>query len=47
MDGIEVLSKIKEIDTESSVVMITAYGSITTAVEAMKKRSTGLFVKAL
>jgi len=36
MDGIEVLKRIKGIDNDASVVMITAYGSIGTAIEAMK-----------
>ena len=45
MDGIEVLSRIKEMDPEISVVMITAYGSITTAVEAMKKGASDYLLK--
>jgi DNA-binding NtrC family response regulator len=36
MDGIEVLRKIKEIFPEVGVVMITAFGDIETAVNAMK-----------
>ena len=36
IDGIETLSKVKEIDSEALVVMITAYGEITTAVKAIK-----------
>jgi len=36
MDGIEVLKQIKDIDQDITVVMITAYGSVATAVEAMK-----------
>lgn len=35
-DGIEVLSKVKEIDPEMSVIVMTAYGTVETAVEAMK-----------
>ena len=37
MDGIEVLSRIKEKSPDQAVMIITAYGSIETAVEAMKK----------
>jgi two-component system response regulator HydG len=37
MDGIEVLAKIKEIQADATVIMITAHGSIQTAVEAMKR----------
>ncbi|MCX5881436.1 MAG: response regulator [Deltaproteobacteria bacterium] len=36
MDGIELLSRIKEKQPEAAVVMMTAHGSIQTAVEAMK-----------
>ena len=45
MDGIEVLARIKEIDPEIPIVMITAYGSITTAVEAMKKGASDYLLK--
>lgn len=37
MDGLEVLAKIKEAQTDATVIMITAHGSIKTAVEAMKR----------
>jgi two-component system response regulator HydG len=37
MDGIEVLAKIKEVQADATVIMITAHGSIQTAVEAMKR----------
>jgi len=37
MDGIELLSKIKEIRPSTEVIIITAYGSVSTAVTAMKK----------
>jgi DNA-binding NtrC family response regulator len=36
MDGITVLKKIKEIDTDLMVVMMTAYSDVQTAVMAMK-----------
>ncbi len=37
MDGIELLSRLREINPESQVIVITAHGSIETAVEAMRK----------
>lgn len=37
MDGIELLSRLKEMNPEIQVIVITAHGSIETAVEAMKK----------
>ncbi len=36
MDGIELLKKLKESNPEIQVIMITAHGSVDTAVEAMK-----------
>lgn len=36
MSGLEVLKKIKESDPDLAVIMITAYGSIATAIEALK-----------
>ncbi|MGM0508207.1 MAG: response regulator [Fusobacteriota bacterium] len=36
MDGLEVLKKIKESNKEVTVIMITGFGNIDTAVEAMK-----------
>ncbi len=45
IDGIETLSKIREIVPEMPVVMITAYGSINTAVEAMKKGAVDYLLK--
>ena len=36
MSGLEVLKKVRENDPDVSVVMITAYGSIPSAIEAMK-----------
>ena len=36
ISGLEVLRKVKESDPDVAVVMITAYGSIATAIEAMK-----------
>jgi two-component system nitrogen regulation response regulator NtrX len=37
LDGIEVLEKAQEVDTEVQFIMISAHGSIETAVEAVKK----------
>ncbi len=39
MSGMELLEAIKEIDPDLPVIMMTAYGSIEMAVEAMKKRA--------
>ena len=36
MDGIELLAKIKEIRPETMVIVMTAYGTVKTAVQAMK-----------
>jgi DNA-binding NtrC family response regulator len=36
MNGLEVLRRVKESDPDAEVVMITAYGSIPSAIEAMK-----------
>lgn len=36
MDGLETLKKIKSVDNDCEVIIITGYGSIPTAVEAMK-----------
>ena len=37
IDGIELLKRVREIDSDIAVVLITAYGSIDSAVEAMKE----------
>ncbi|MBN1300748.1 MAG: sigma-54-dependent Fis family transcriptional regulator [Melioribacteraceae bacterium] len=37
MDGFEVLEKVKELKGNTAVIMITAFGTIESAVEAMKK----------
>ncbi|MGD9366617.1 MAG: sigma-54 dependent transcriptional regulator [Desulfobacteraceae bacterium] len=37
MDGIELLAKIKEEQSDATVIMITAHGSIQTAIQAMKR----------
>ena len=45
MNGMEVLEKIKQIDQEMDVVLITAYGSIQLAVEAMKQGASDFVTK--
>ncbi len=37
LDGLQVLSGLKEIDSDISVIIMTAYGTVESAVEAMKK----------
>ncbi len=37
IDGVEVLAAAKDLDTQTQVIVMTAYGSIETAVEAMKQ----------
>lgn len=46
MDGIELLDKIKEDYKETEVILITGYGSIENAVEAMKKGAFTYFIKS-
>ncbi|MBW2250202.1 MAG: sigma-54-dependent Fis family transcriptional regulator [Deltaproteobacteria bacterium] len=45
MDGIELLEKIKAIDTDMPVIMMTAYGSVDKAVEAMEKGAYSYILK--
>lgn len=45
MSGLEVLRRIKEGDSDVAVVMITAYGSIATAIEAMKNGAADYMLK--
>jgi DNA-binding NtrC family response regulator len=37
IDGLEVLSRAKEVDDETTVIVMTAYGTVESAVNAMKK----------
>jgi DNA-binding NtrC family response regulator len=37
MNGLEVLTKVKELDPEMAVIVMTAYGTVETAVQAMKE----------
>jgi DNA-binding NtrC family response regulator len=45
MGGLDVLKMVKEDDPHVAVVMITAYGSISTAIEAMKNGATDYLLK--
>ncbi|MEN6437389.1 MAG: sigma-54 dependent transcriptional regulator [Syntrophobacter sp.] len=45
MDGIEFLSRLKEIQPDAMVIMMTAHGTIQTAVEAMKRGAVDYFCK--
>ena len=45
MSGLEVLKQVKETDPDVAVVMITAYGSISTAIEAMKSGAADYLLK--
>ena len=47
MDGIEVLDKIQEINSEIPVVMISGHGNIDTAVESIKKGAYDFIEKPL
>ncbi len=44
-DGIEVLKKTKEVSPDTSVIIITAFGSIESAVEAMKSGANDYIIK--
>ena len=45
MNGLEVLDRIKKVSNETIVVIMTAYGTIETAVEAMKKEAYDYVIK--
>ena len=45
MDGIGVLQKAKDIDNSVTVIIITGYGTVKTAVEAMRLGRTVIFMK--
>lgn len=47
MDGLEVLKKIKEINPQIDVIMMTAYGTIETAVDAMKSGALDYITKPI
>jgi heterodisulfide reductase subunit A len=45
MDGVEVLERAKALEPELTVIMMTAYGTVETAVEAMKIGALDYLVK--
>jgi DNA-binding NtrC family response regulator len=45
MDGLEALKRLKEVDQEAEILMITAYATIDTAVQAMKQGAFDYLVK--
>ncbi|MFQ9893890.1 MAG: sigma-54-dependent transcriptional regulator [Emergencia sp.] len=45
MDGVELVKRIKELDELINIMIVTAYGSIGSAVEAMKVGASGYFLK--
>ena len=45
MDGLETLRKVKEVSPEVEVIMMTAYATIDTAVQAMKEGAFDYLVK--
>ena len=47
MNGIDLLKKIKEIDSSSRVIIITAYGDLETAKEAINNKAYAFFGKPI
>lgn len=47
MDGLSVLQEIRKIDESASVIILTAYGAVKTAVEAMKLGAEEYMLKPL
>ncbi len=45
MDGVELLAKARELDPELTVIMMTAYATVETAVDAMKKGALDYLLK--
>lgn len=45
ISGLDVLKAVRETDSDTAVVMITAYGSISTAIDAMKNGATDYLLK--
>jgi DNA-binding NtrC family response regulator len=45
MSGLEVLKRVKESDPDTAIVMITAYASVSTAIEAMKNGACDYLLK--
>jgi two-component system response regulator HydG len=47
MDGLELLGRLKEFDPEIAVILVTAFGAVGTAVQAMRSGATDYLVKPL
>ena len=47
MDGLEVLKKVRELSPETKVIIITAYGDVTTAMAAVNNQAYAFFGKPL
>ena len=47
ISGIELLNKIREIDTSIQVIMITAFATLETAIDALKMGAKRLYYKTL
>jgi DNA-binding response OmpR family regulator len=47
MDGLQILKEIRQIDTQLPVILLTAYGSLKTAVEALRLGATDYLLKPL
>lgn len=45
MDGMEVIKKIREVDSDVPVILITGHGSMDVAYEALSKDATGYIIK--
>jgi DNA-binding NtrC family response regulator len=45
MDGLELLSRIKQMDNQIAVIIMTAYASIETAIEAMRRGAFDYVIK--
>ncbi len=45
MDGLELLDKIKEEYPDQDVIIVTGYGTVKNAVEAMKRGAFSYFIK--
>jgi two-component system nitrogen regulation response regulator NtrX len=46
MDGLELLKRIKDMDSECSVIMISGHATVATAVKAMKMGAADFLEKA-
>jgi len=47
MDGVELLRKVKELDAETPVVLMTAFGAVETAVSAMREGAADYLTKPI